>query len=497
MKNKAKWLSLLLLLPLLCGAGEAEAADDPRALWREAEAALEEYDCVDLDSCEEITLSINGEDTTVVTASRTRGTGLQGSSPAYKTVTTGDQVGELYYANGTAYAAMPYGRWQSPMTAEDFQRLIGEGSVGFTEADFGSVELTGTENGYEISFSQPTEDLTARLAEGLAEGFTAVSDAKVSGTLRLWEDGSFRESVLELSMTQQQPGGSEIPVSIYSGRTLLAHDGSVVVQLPDKIFSYAECEDLYAVQALYNAFTVMQNATRAAYHTDIAFDGKIVDSSRNLSYESDTVLERDLTGEHYRYYYDTIEFRIGPKDKTPWTNNLSYGLDLSPAEKTYYKLGDGNAIELELTDEEARTLMLAELQELNSAAVFPYYEDIKAEYTEDAIEISFRPSREMCFVLADYIFEKQMNQQKYSAFLRDQDEMEISDASGFVVLDKDGKPESIHITFYGSIWPESAWVTNGTFNYHREIDSVNEAVEFPAEYIAISERLKMWEAEEG
>ena len=42
MKNKARWLSLLLILPLLCGAGEAETADDPRALWREAEAAREE-----------------------------------------------------------------------------------------------------------------------------------------------------------------------------------------------------------------------------------------------------------------------------------------------------------------------------------------------------------------------------------------------------------------------------------------------------------------------
>ena len=493
MKNKAKWLSLLLLLPLLCGAGEAEAADDPRALWREAEAALEEYDCVDLDSCEEITLSINGEDTTVVTASRTRGTGLQGSTPAYKTVTTGDQIGEIYYANGTAYAAMPYGRWQSPMTAEDFQRLIGEGSVGFTEADFGSVELTGTENGYEISFSQPTEELTERLAEGLAEGFTAVSDAKVSGTLRLWEDGSFRESVLELSMTQQQPGGSEIPVSIYSGRTLLAHDGSVVVQLPDKIFSYAECEDLYAVQALYNAFTLMQNATRATYHTDVAFEGKIQDGTRAPIYESDTILERDLSGEHYRYYYDSAEYYIGSERKVL---SDGYGLDLSPAEKTYYRLATGSSTTLELTDEEARTLMLAELHEFNSAATFPYYEDITAEYTEETIEISFRPSREMCSVLASYVFEKQMNSRKFSAFVQDRDEMEISDASGFVVLNGDGKPESIHITFYGSIWPESAWVTNGTFSYHREIGSVNEAVEFP-EYLSISDRAEKEKAENG
>ena len=280
----------------------------------------------------------------MVMASRTRGSGLQGNAPAFQLVMTGDQIGEIYYANGTAYTNMPYGQWQSPMTVENFSRLFGE-SVSFTEADFAAVEIVSAENGYEISFSQPTDELIGRIAEEMAGGFAAVADANVSGTLRLHADGSMDETVMELSMTLQQPGGSEIPVSLYSSRKLLAHDESVVVYLPDKLSYFEKCEDIYAAKALYDAFSVMQDATQSTYHTEVGFNGKIQDSTRNYNYVSDVVLQRDLLGDNYRYYYDFTEYRIGPIDDTP---SQCYGYDLSPEKKLY--LLPSKEVEMEISE---------------------------------------------------------------------------------------------------------------------------------------------------
>ena len=470
---------LLLILPLLCGAGEAEAsAEDPRALWRAAMEELDRQDCIDIDTETEVKTVVNDKEVITVRAQRVRGSGLQGASPVYQAVITGDYAGEIYYANGTVYSSLAFGNWQAPMQSEDFREYLKAGTVKFREDGFKTVEMKKTETGYELSFSEPAEKLLGQVAGAMTESYETVKERSlsISGTVYLSENGRYLRSVTELTYTLILYGSSEVSVSSRMEEKLIA-DSDVEVLLPNKLSSYQEVNDIYAPTLLYNALHTVRAAGSLESRSEISFDGMMGYRHGPIQRETSHVMECNPAEGTYRFYYDNGNFTPG------------YALDLSH-DKCWYKNTLG-LTELELSAEEIQEVMTPILYEYATPEQMNLFENIHIEHTENGYEISFTPARSMQTELILEVLVCFLDNREQARYHDGMDRWQYNGASGLIVLDEEGKLKSIVYTVDFLACTGKGWVRSeikGTATYQRHFENINEPVEFPERYVSWLER---------
>ena len=269
---------------------------DPRTLWAEAAAAAEAYSSVELERREEVSLSGEGMDYAGSNTTVIRGKNLDNRMMQYESVTTGDNPCEMYYINGVLHEEQEEWQYSCSMGIEEFSSYRTEEELPFVPEDFGAVELTGEENGWEITFSDPLESFEEKLSRLVCLSSLQLKEGslEVTGTVLLDEDGFYRSVNVDLDFDLIYYGTMVVECSMTQFDRWLTHDGEVTVVIPTKVKNYTDVTDIRVIKKL-ETLAQFQDLTAAADYTSaLSFEGTVNGQPLALTYDVHSVFLRDF-----------------------------------------------------------------------------------------------------------------------------------------------------------------------------------------------------------
>ena len=324
-----RWIAMLLALLLLislfaCGKDtaaeeEAEAPSslppempeesapepepepaDPRVLWATAAAYAKAYENMEYEDRTTFSFRIFQEDEVLRMTTVFRGKDLNSMDMQLEAVTTGDAPWAYYYSDSTYYVDTGISRRACAMTTEDFWTYIREDKMPFGPEYFETVELISEEDGWEIAYSDPTEEYTALLqTNGLSDWMRIREDTvTMEGTLRLDKDGHYLENREEISCDVTVYRNSEASVAQTTTRRWLSHDEPVAVVLPKNLEGYTPVEDIRLADLADRALQNHNRAYAAEYEESITFSGTV--GGINCALEIDNAVAFQIDVENSR-----------------------------------------------------------------------------------------------------------------------------------------------------------------------------------------------------
>ena len=489
-------LILLLLFLSACGKGQTETERsvpsvpvppvteeelvpepelepaDPRALWAAAAAYAKAYDNMEYEDRRTFYFQIFQEDEVLRQTTVFRGKDMNSMEMKLEAVTTGDDPRAYYFADSTYYVDTGINRRSCAMTTEAFWAYIREETLPFGPEHFETVELISEEDGWEIAFSDPTEDYISILqTNGFSEWMRIREDTiTLEGTVRLDKEGYYLEDTMELSCEVTVYRNSEAFVTQSSTRRWLSHDEPVTVILPKNLEGYTPVEDIRLASLSDRALRNHNRAYAAEYEEWITFSGSVGGINCALEIGNAVAFQIDVENSRLRLR-KTNETATTVSGKTE-TDGFEMAIENSRQTVIW---DDGSETEETIRENEAIDGIWSNFVVLTNEARQACYEEPVYTLEDGACTVLMTPDihlSELLFPYAFYAMELQANGGVFNVI-----DYEIRESSGELIIEEEtGRLQKVSIFVDGTFTLADGTVFEGTvlmeqtfLGYDREV----------------------------
>jgi len=360
------------------------------------------------------------------------------------------------------------------MTAEDFSAYLNENAMPMGPEYFQTVTLVSEENGFEIAFSDPTEEFLALYREDIETPISTLREGSVtlSGTILLDTEGRYKSTTLDIAYTTLYYGTQETPFHISVTSRYLSCDRPVTVMLPSRLEDYTEITDIRAMDLLEEAYRNQQSVYAGDFTEKYHFTGKIDETPLSLVRDYDC-----------RFISDPAAMTVRSSSSTRIVGNVS-NLGSHTAATSSYQDGvltntyENYGDETQSIDQETMLLLLQESFSSFAGGTFSAnYQDYTFSGNDTTCIVTFTPDELITYYLFFYILSTLDYTPTESMMMVDDPTFEVCE--GKLTIDRESRTilsVTLNITASFPLSEESAY--SGTLFLDQKFHAINGDVAF-------------------